>query len=1628
MKFSVAGVEQTEDRKTKTQDPPEPKTDTVKPALETDKKPSGDNQSDYEKDQKLAKDSESESEKKARETSEKADINRKTQAIDERLGKASGKIGELELHTINFADSIGKKLAADPTLDPQKESADWGLPAAQKDLIKDIPYMMRGLSTEKALFLIATGKDDQIQKGEKALVDLVRNDPSLQGNNRFSEGLLEAYGQMATRRKDAGLPPWETKLQLSDLIKEPQSKYPNEKRSSLEIIKEASQVYHTKGWNEAAPTFDRALDKAQVEHQTNERVRLQSFLDGMREDAKMAAKFNAGENVDDLFKRRSERFENDKKIAEQSEDSKQILRDVSINTAFAKIAGGDQKQFEEGKRDLAAAISSDPTVLLDDGYKSNALRAFKGHYQKSGDSATAPGATQPGKPGESLIKPPEKLKPFEVDPTKSYAKVNTGEDKKLDSYLADTLTTIGLTAFVIGTGVLQTRRMVNKYRAAAEARRSAAAGESNAGTETEEKKVEDKKPAEKKGSDDKTPAGEEKKAADKVPPVDEKKTAQGDEKARLAEEQARTRGDGKAGAAKGGSGGPVDVVFLHFNDLHSSGLTNGDVATMTEVMKERADQARKEGKFVLAIQGGDEFSGNTVSSYTGKGRVENEVIKKMKSETGLDFTQIIGNHAVDGVKQIGHLIGIADATGGTFAVSNLEFPKNPGAIGEGKNFEPYRIVKAKGPGDATAEVGIIGLTTHELMQEARDVRLKYETLLGRDAKEIADVSKTLDLALSKDSADPKKALPAYENAAADPEGKKDPLKAFREMPPEEFKLRADEFRKVSARGDTALGETKFTYTDAYVHAATDAVEALKAKGVHNIVIASHLGLGQDLEVAKRVSGVGLVLGAHSHDAVAAPHAVRNIHTGKDVAVMQAGAKSEFLGETEIKFPGDTSPAREYEVKGGLHRIAEIRASKEPGTISKAMLKFISELRQDNDPKKPLISDIMRDLERSPKFGADDPQKPPKASGTYSDARLRKGESCLGNLTADCMRCALNEYQVDQAKKSGTPAPAPLNGFLKHMGDVRNRIAQGAEINGLNLSDVFCNGIEARELVITTMTPQMLKDVIEFGIHDFPEPSKAGAHDYSGNLLIPSGVKVEYDTSETKDGKSSGAKYNAATEASDAGKPERQGDRVKKISVFNPETGKYDVVWDAAKMTPAELAADKRPLRIGTLAHPVEKWAKNGVFSDPERYPEFAKAKEQAKAALEAMGGTADAKAVHELAGFKLLQCDQQVKRESSGKWVSRLDISQPEALGRYLNGKIATPSDIVIGKGADGKPDIRPEQIGGIDQRFLDRKAEAPKPLADVKTASSLPLTDVTLNPATRKLDIIIPDIDEPRHEAKKPAAGDAIPGAVPRDGRETAREGENKKLVTEEQQKALDTTRKLLETEAPGLDLTKLNDQALKALIDGVKDKLAPAEQAHVEEVLKTLDKNGAAIKSYLAGNNDALNKTTTAADLPPGPKPPPPGGDSMSARTTEQQVATAEAKPFEAEKALELRKSGELSKMFRAEGMEEKRARELEEKLTSSDPKEREKAILEVDKYFDDRIAATEKASGTDGKPGSEERTGKESARKMRGWEHFKTKFGENKGRIATLIIVLGPVLPMVLSRQTSAEGSYGGTTFSK
>lgn len=74
---------------------------------------------------------------------------------------------------------------------------------------------------------------------------------------------------------------------------------------------------------------------------------------------------------------------------------------------------------------------------------------------------------------------------------------------------------------------------------------------------------------------------------------------------------------------------------------------------------------------------------------------------------------------------------------------------------------------------------------------------------------------------------------------------------------------------------------------------------LRAMGADIIVVLSHLGLDDDIEVAENFDDADVILGGHHHVALDPPLVVTNKHSGKRIPVVHSGAFSKFVGRLDL---------------------------------------------------------------------------------------------------------------------------------------------------------------------------------------------------------------------------------------------------------------------------------------------------------------------------------------------------------------------------------------------------------------------------------------------------------------------------------------------------------------------------------------------------------------------------------------------------------------------------------------------------------------------------------------------------------------------------------------------------------
>jgi sulfur-oxidizing protein SoxB len=106
------------------------------------------------------------------------------------------------------------------------------------------------------------------------------------------------------------------------------------------------------------------------------------------------------------------------------------------------------------------------------------------------------------------------------------------------------------------------------------------------------------------------------------------------------------------------------------------------------------------------------------------------------------------------------------------------------------------------------------------------------------------------------------------------------------------------------------------------------VEQCRSKGAHAVVLLSHNGMDVDLKLASRVTGIDVILGGHTHDAIPDPVPVRN-RSGVTL-VTNAGCNGKFLAVIDLD-------VRDRHVRGFQYRLLPVFSNLLPADADMQLL-------------------------------------------------------------------------------------------------------------------------------------------------------------------------------------------------------------------------------------------------------------------------------------------------------------------------------------------------------------------------------------------------------------------------------------------------------------------------------------------------------------------------------------------------------------------------------------------------------------------------------------------------------------------------------------------------------------------
>jgi 2',3'-cyclic-nucleotide 2'-phosphodiesterase (5'-nucleotidase family) len=253
----------------------------------------------------------------------------------------------------------------------------------------------------------------------------------------------------------------------------------------------------------------------------------------------------------------------------------------------------------------------------------------------------------------------------------------------------------------------------------------------------------------------------------------------------------------------------------------------------------------------------------------------------------------------------------------------------------------------------------------------------------------------------------------------------------------------------------------------YIAEAQKSVDAFKAAGVNKIVALSHLGYNDsldwdnDLELAKQVEGIDVIVGGHTHVKLDAPFVET---TGDEpTVIVQANEYNKFLGDLDVTFDA-TGKVIPTETTG---RLIDINAYAKEDAVAKQIL---------TTKYKPAI-----DAMKATVIGS----TATALVGGNPPARI--AETNLGNFIADGM--------LAKAKTINSQTVIAL----QNGGGVRETLPVG----NITLADVFKVLPFGNALAIMNLTGAEIKAALEHGVKTAPVAN--------GAFLQVSGLKFTYDS-------------------------------------------------------------------------------------------------------------------------------------------------------------------------------------------------------------------------------------------------------------------------------------------------------------------------------------------------------------------------------------------------------------------------------------------------------------------------------------------------------------------------------------
>lgn len=271
----------------------------------------------------------------------------------------------------------------------------------------------------------------------------------------------------------------------------------------------------------------------------------------------------------------------------------------------------------------------------------------------------------------------------------------------------------------------------------------------------------------------------------------------------------------------------------------------------------------------------------------------------------------------------------------------------------------------------------------------------------------------------------------------------------------------------------------------YVKEAEKAVAAFKDKGVNKIIALTHIGfddnaaVDNDMNLAKEVEGIDIIVGGHTHTELKAPVVVKNNQT--PTIIVQAKANNEYLGLLNVEFDKNGVVVKH---NGQLIEIGKLAEDAEAVNVLKPFKEKVDKVAAEKIDVK-----------------ASNALENPRTNGDDTKPSVRKNETILGNLITDGMLAKAKQFTGKNVVMA-----------LQNGGGIRAAIPAG-EITVGQVIEVLPFG---NTLAVMDVTGTELKAAFEHSLGSYPKEN--------GGFLHVGGAKVEYDSSKPAGGRIVSIKY------------------------------------------------------------------------------------------------------------------------------------------------------------------------------------------------------------------------------------------------------------------------------------------------------------------------------------------------------------------------------------------------------------------------------------------------------------------------------------------------------------------------